>query len=230
MIEKSARHENKKRYPEAIILYMILFLSGSTAALTGANRIEAGGEIGFSITTELLKVFVYIIPSIALIFYLMQGSWKIDFRTLKPGKKDLFCGLLAFPFLLITGAAISYMSVYVSGNSVQLIYITPSTIIGWLVLCISCLFSAYLEEVFFRFYLISVKDDLNMSTSTVLIFSTALFAICHIYEGPWGFLNAAISGFILGFIFISSKSLHGISVAHALYNMTAFTLNAASNN
>jgi len=52
-----------------------------------------------------------------------------------------------------------------------------------------------------------------------LVFSVILFAVCHIYEGPWGFLNAVISGAIFGFVFLRYNSLHGIAVAHALYNI-----------
>ena len=227
MIQKSAKHENKGRYPEAIILYMLLFLLPSAAALTGVNRIGEGSVIEFSTMTELVRIFLYVIPSIALIFYLMHRS-KIDFTALKPHKKDLILGLITLPSLLVVGIIISYVSIYVSG-SIQITYITPSTVIGWLVLCISCLFSAYLEEIFFRFYLLSIKNNLNIRTGTALLFSAALFAICHIYEGPWGFLNAAISGFILGLVFIRYKCLHGISVAHALYNITTFVLHAVTN-
>jgi len=51
-----------------------------------------------------------------------------------------------------------------------------------------------------------------------------LFAVCHIYEGPWGFLNAVISGAILGFVFLRYNSLHGIAAAHALYNISLFVI------
>jgi membrane protease YdiL (CAAX protease family) len=53
-----------------------------------------------------------------------------------------------------------------------------------------------------------------------------LFSICHIYEGPWGFLNAALSGVVLAYAFLRFRSLHGVAIAHALYNILAYVLAA----
>ena len=226
MIEKSTGNENRGRYLEAIILYAALYLSPSLTALTGINQIENGVTIEFPITASIIRIILYIIPSIALILYLMQTPRKIDFKALKPEKKDLICGIITLPSLLLIGIIISILSAYTSESFMEITYIIPSTITGWLILIIFCFFSAYFEEVFFRFYLISKKDELNMSTPAVLVFSTTLFAICHIYEGFWGVLNASAAGLVLGIIFIRYKSLHGISIAHALYNITAYIIYA----
>jgi membrane protease YdiL (CAAX protease family) len=53
-----------------------------------------------------------------------------------------------------------------------------------------------------------------------------LFSVCHLYEGPWGFLNAAISGILLAFIFLRYRSIHGIALAHGLYNVFVYAMNA----
>ena len=58
--------------------------------------------------------------------------------------------------------------------------------------------------------------------------STMLFSICHIYEGPWGFLNSALSGLVLAFTFLRFRSLHGVAIAHALYNILAYVLGAGT--
>jgi len=49
-----------------------------------------------------------------------------------------------------------------------------------------------------------------------------------LYEGPWGFLNAALSGTVLAFVFLRFRSLHGISAAHALYNILVYVLGTVS--
>jgi len=100
---------------------------------------------------------------------------------------------------------------------------------GWIVLCIMCFFSAYLEESYFRVYLISRRKELNLNSAQVLALSAVLFSICHIYGGLWSFVNAAICGVLLGYIFLKYNSLHGISIAHAIYNILAFIINRLIN-
>jgi membrane protease YdiL (CAAX protease family) len=211
-------------YIEAIILYVVLFFSGSVV-LTAAGTRESAG---FSITAELVKIFVYSIPSLALIWYLLLKAKPLRNWEIVPGKKDLTCGLITLSGLLITGLVIAFVSSYMNGASAQVLLYLPSTLAGWIVLVFSLIIAAYTEESFFRFYLLSRKDEFKISAIWALIFSVLLFSICHIYEGPWGFLNAVISGTFLCFIFLKYKSIHGISIAHGLYNIVIYAINAAS--
>jgi len=222
-------------YIESIILYIIIFVRGSTAGQTAF----------FSIPGEIQMILLYYIPSLALIWYLHQARLfqaagsevssltsknpKQEYSILIPGKKDLFCALIAFPCLLITGFAFSIAAEFTGGDGAQILYTSPSSTAGWIMACITCVFSAYLEESFFRFYLLTKREDLNLGAPLALIFSAALFSICHIYEGPWGFLNSLVSALLLGLLFLKFKSLHGLAIAHALYNITAYALNALNN-
>ena len=212
-------------YVEAIILYIVLFFSGSAAQFTGT----AAGTEGFSSVNEIIKILFYFIPSIALIWYLLIKSWKLEFWAVRPGRKDLTACLVTFPVLLITGFIISYISSAVNGASAQTTLYSPGNSAEWIILCFSCIFSAYLEESFFRFYLLKKREELNLNATSALMLSVALFSICHIYEGPWGFLNAVLSGTFLAFIFLRYNSLHGIAIAHALYNISVYIINAVIN-
>jgi len=199
-------------YLEAVILYILLFFSGGRAAV-------------FSISSEIMRISLFFIPSIALIWYLLTRKWKLEYWIVRFGRKDLIGFLITFPCLLITGFSISFTASFIGGvNPISLS--VPQGAVGWIILCISCIFSSYLEESFFRFYLISKRDDFNLNAPAALALSTILFALCHIYEGPWGFLNAFISGLILGFMFLRFNSFHGIAIAHGFYNITAFFLSS----
>ncbi|MCL2765029.1 MAG: CPBP family intramembrane metalloprotease [Treponema sp.] len=209
-------------YIESAILYILLFFSGPAARF-------AGGTAGFSAAAEILKLFFHLIPSLALIWYILFKTWKLEYRIIRPGKKDIVSGLIALPCLLLTGFAITFVSAYFTGASAQAVFYSPVSAADWIVLCFVCIFAAYLEESFFRFYLLSRRQELNLNASSALVLSVALFSICHINEGPWGFLNAALCGTILGFIFLRYNSLHGIAVAHALYNITVYIINAIIN-
>jgi len=208
-------------YIEIFTLYIILFFSGLAGSFSGGTAEPAA----FSVTALIAKTFLYTIPSIALIWHLMIKSWKVEYWILRPGRKDLFSGIITLPCLLITGFSITLISVYVGTASVQTAFPAPSSITEWIILCFSLMCAAYLEESFFRFYLLSGRQEMNLNAPSALAFSVLLFSVCHIYEGPWGFLNSVISAVILGFIFLRYQSLHGIAVAHGFYNIIIYVLN-----
>jgi membrane protease YdiL (CAAX protease family) len=150
----------------------------------------------------------------------MIEVWAVRF-----GKKDIVSGLITLPILLVTGIAVTFASFLIGGSSVAALN-TPSTAIEWIVLCFACMFLAYLEESYFRFYLLTKREELNLTSVSALALSAALFSICHIYGGPWIFLNAVISGVFLGFIFLRYNSLHGIAIAHGMYNISVYIIYA----
>ena len=180
----------------------------------------------FSVTAELVNIFSYLLPSLALIWYLIYKARKIELWAVKPGKKDILSFFIIFPSLLITGIIVTFTGVYIGGNSSQIALKSPSSVIEWVFLSITCLLSAYLEESYFRYYLLTKKEELNLNAASALGVSVVMFSICHIYEGPWGFMNAVISGTILGFVFLRYYSLHGIAIAHAFYNISIYVINA----
>jgi len=209
-------------YIEALILYILLFLHGSLAFFTG----DGAQASNFSATAELLYIFTYLIPALALIWHLLFKAQKLEIWAIRPGKKDFIAFFITFPCLLVTGIIVSFISSYTNGSSQSIMPNLPSTLIEWAFLLVTCLLSAYLEESYFRFYLLSKREELNLNAASALVFSVILFSICHIYEGPWGFLNAVISGTILGFVFLWNNSFHGIAIAHTMYNISIYIISA----
>jgi membrane protease YdiL (CAAX protease family) len=205
-------------YIEALILYVVLFFSGSIS--------PAPAETG-SVFGELSRIFLYNIPSLALIWYLLLkiksfAKWRIGL----PCRKDLIPCLLALPSLMLIGFIIAFISPYFSGITGPPGISPPATTPAWIILGLACISTGYLEESFFRFYLLSKREALGLGPSQAVLISTFLFACCHIYEGPWGFLNAVLSALVLSCIFLRYRSLHGIALAHGLYNIFAYVLAA----
>jgi len=212
-------------YIEALVLYILLFFRGTAAIFIGGGAEAAD----FSVTAELVKIITYSIPSLILIWYLIVKARKIEIWVVNPGKKDLVSFIITLPCLLVTGLIVTFTSLYISGPSAQITLYSPSTATEWVFLSINCLLAAYLEESYFRFYLLSKREELNLNAASALALSVVMFSGCHIYEGPWGFMNAVISGTILGFIFLRYNSLHGIAAAHTLYNILVYVINALFN-
>ena len=204
---------------EPLILYVVLFIRFFTGSA------QPGDPVEFSVSAEIIRIVLYNIPSIALIWYLLLKvkslkEWGVFF----PGKKDFICAALSFPALFLIGLTISIISPYLGEIPSVPHFSPPNSAVPWVILVISCFSAAYLEESFFRFYLLSKREEMGLGPHRAVLVSTLLFSFCHLYEGPWGFLNAALSGVLLAFVFLRFRSLHGIAIAHALYNILVYVL------
>jgi membrane protease YdiL (CAAX protease family) len=201
-------------YIEALLLYTI-FLPGKL------NRPE--GPVLFTAKAELVILFMFTILVLTLIWYLLGRGKPVRDWGLKPCKKDLFSGLIAFPCLFIIGYSAAFAGTHFGAlYDFKELFGAPKGAVEWMFLCISCISRAYLEESYFRFYLLSRRKELKLGAPAAVAVQAALFSFCHIYEGPWGLVSALLSGILLSLIFLRYNALHGIALAHGLYNITAF--------
>jgi membrane protease YdiL (CAAX protease family) len=204
---------------EPLILYLVLFLPGAVSYSPPPDL------TAFSAERELVRILVYNIPSFTLIWYLLLQkkslkAWGIGL----PGKQDLLAGFCALPGLLLIGLTISVVSPFFAGIPAGAGLAAPGGLPGWVVMVVSCITTGYLEESFFRFYLLAGLRDLGIGTGKLVCLSVLLFSLCHVYEGPWGALNAVLAGTLLSFLFLHFKSLHGIALAHGFYNAFVYAL------
>ncbi|MDR0487287.1 MAG: CPBP family intramembrane metalloprotease, partial [Treponema sp.] len=181
-------------YAEALIFYAVLFLSGSV------NRGE--GQAAFSPMTEIARILVYHLPAIALVWYSLLKRKRLRDWGVLPGAKDLLSLVILLPCLLITSFIIVFASSFIVSNTPHTTLHSPSTVVGWIILSVSCLTTGYLEESFFRLYLLARRSEFRLTAPAATVFSVVLFSICHIYEGPWGFLNSVLSGTLFSFVFL----------------------------
>ena len=210
-------------FVEPLILYVVLFFRISVGPSPSNEAVE------FSVTVELARIFLYNIPSLALVWYLLLKEKSLQqWGVTLPGRKDLVPAAWALPALILIGLTISFISRFFTEIPFGSQVLPPYNVISWGILILSCVSTAYLEESFFRFYLLSKRKELGLGPHRAVLVSALLFSVCHIYEGPLGFLNAALSGVLLAFIFLRFRSLHGIAFAHALYNVLVYALGAAA--
>ena len=210
---------------EPLILYFVLFFPGIFNS--PAPELNSG-VIPFSLLREAGRTLTYTIPSLALLWYIMSD--KKGFSALeaeKPGKKDVLPLIIGFPGLIIIGLVISFLITLFPGSQglvpppkVE----APVNAAGWIIMVFSCLGTGYLEESYFRFYLLSKLENLLPQAILRIVLSTVLFAACHIYEGPWGILNAVLASALLSVLFIRWRSLHSIALAHGAYNIFVYVM------
>jgi membrane protease YdiL (CAAX protease family) len=234
---------------EPLILFVVLFLPGafgrtdlpaeipdSVARPAGITEIlsepaEEGGEEAenlppvtvFSSYRELNHILVYKLPGLALIWYLLLGRKAKRGRIPRLSRRDLWSVLAALPALLLSALSVSlaasFFKMIPGGGPLES---PPARISAWVLVILSCLSTGYLEESFFRYYLYKKLTLFGLDAPRFILVSTALFSLCHIYEGPWGTMNACFAGLILALIFTRFRALHGIALAHGLYNLLAY--------
>jgi membrane protease YdiL (CAAX protease family) len=204
---------------EPLILYLVLFFPGAIPF----SRFPPA----FSPWEALSRIFLYQLPALALVWYLLLRTKSLrEWGITLPRRKDLLPGLLALPGLLLIGLTISLViplfNYIEEGPKIE----SPSLPAGWLMLILSCLVTGYLEESFFRFYLSVRLEGAGLAPVKITLLSVLLFSVCHLYEGPWGTLNATLAGVLLSLLFLRYRSLHGIALAHGLYNIFVYAAGA----
>jgi membrane protease YdiL (CAAX protease family) len=236
---------------EPFILFVILFLPGAfgRAAFpaeipeSGAVKPALAGEVlpelpekegeeaeilppvtAFSSLRELDRILGYNLPALALIWYLLLRP-KIKDRGRIPAfsRRDLRALLAALPALLLSALSVSLAaSLFDAVPGGAPLGRPPAKISAWVLVILSCLSTGYLEESFFRYYLYRKLTLFGLDATRFILVSTALFSLCHIYEGPWGTMNACFAGLLLALIFTRFRALHGLALAHGLYNLMVY--------
>jgi membrane protease YdiL (CAAX protease family) len=207
-------------FAEPLILYWVLFLPS-----WGFPAPEAE-VFAFSINRELGRIFAYNLPALALIRHLVLR----DGRSLAPlpgpwpRRRDLVTALFTLPALAGLGALVSLLGSLFPEPVAAPEFGFPQGPAAVAVMILSCLSAAYLEETYFRFYLF--RQLAGAGPAKAALVSSLLFALCHLYEGPLGVLNAFAAGLLLFYIFARRHSLHGIAWAHGGYNVFVYVMAA----
>ena len=210
---------------EALILFFVLFFPALFASPYSGGTTPPMA-IPFSVLRELSRTFTYTLPSLALLWYILPD--KKGFSALKKEKihlRDIFIFIIGLSGLIITGLGIALL-VSLFSYSMEIapppMVEGPANIWGWMVLVLSCLATGYLEESYFRYYLLTRLKMSVPGAVAGVIFSTALFSLCHMYEGLWGVLNAILAGLLLSLLFIRFRSFHAIAWSHGAYNIFVY--------
>lgn len=83
---------------------------------------------------------------------------------------------------------------------------------------LTCLVTGYREELFFRSYIIKRGIMSGLSIAVSIFLSALFFSIGHLYQGILGFIGTFLIGLYFAVIFIKTKNLHIIAIAHGIFN------------
>lgn len=183
-------------------------------------------EWNFPVTQMILFV-------IAIFIYLYCKYLRTNFQW---NKFDILLKLL-FPFVYTVTLLFSlslffkYFSIIFQnhGESAGIQITKPESALQWIFCLLNLGFSAFYEEVIFRFYLTDgflhlINKDSKIIRIAVEAVTALLFAFGHLYMGFLSFLNALFAHIILRICYKRSESIYGVFAAHYIYNIISLIL------
>jgi len=177
----------------------------------------ANEVLPFDTLDELSRIFLRDLPAIALVWYLSRRSLASD-PFIRPRRSDTLVAFGGFVVLALVSTGTGLAASFFSSGEAEAFIESPTNPVEWLIAIASCIATGYLEESYFRGYLISKIEALGIAIPQTIAVAVTLFALCHLYEGPWGTINAVFAGTVLSLTFIRYRSIHPIAWAHAAYN------------
>jgi membrane protease YdiL (CAAX protease family) len=182
----------------------------------------------FSMQDHLSRISAFNMPLLLILWHISsrgRGTGiEPDAISKSPSVRALF-GFLSFAGLLVIAISLSILASCAGNAQTIPLPAVPETLFGFFVLFLSCLSTAYLEEGFFRFYFFRICSSLGVSAVLACAVSALAFASLHIWEGFWGAFNALFAAVFLSFVYLKTKSLHVIALAHTAYDIFAYIAN-----
>ena len=177
------------------------------------------------LTYQLANIAFALVPVLLAIYLLSRTHANpahlvgVDLR--RPGR-DLGLGLLIAAGIGVPGLGL-YLAARAAGLNTQ-VQASALTDNWWTipVLVLAAAQNAILEQVIMIGYLFTRLRQLQWRLPAILLMSAVIRGSYHLYQGFGGFLGNTIMGVIFGLIYLRTKRLAPLVVAHTLLDVTAF--------
>ncbi len=196
---------------EVLVVFAALFLPGYFSA---PREAFAGGLLLF-LGAALFQTL--------LLLYLMslRGPGALARSGVRaPGARDLFVAVAAAAALLALSASLGWVASRLGEAGRQALPPRLPELAGAApaVLALLSLVTGYREELFYRCYLVPRLSAMGVPAAASVAAAAAVFAAGHAYQGPLAVVLALAQGAAFGALLLRGTSLHGLALAHALYN------------
>ena len=203
---------------EFALLFGVLFLPGMLAQ---------GGDVdpqSFESIRYQIQLLAVAIPQILLVVTfsdLRRPGSSRRFGWRRPDRGDLISAFVGITGVLAVVWAVSILAGIITSGGEGTEPVIDWSFERWelipLVL-VSTMAIGYREEIFYRAYITDRAEEAGVDPRFALAGGALLFAAGHVYQGVMGFVIALAIGLLLGAVYLKGRSLHGIAVAHGLYN------------
>ncbi len=197
---------------DVAILFGVMFLPG----IIGQGQVT--DPAAFERIIYHAQILAVGLPQIALVLYIarqVDPELPSAIGARRPTVSDLALAAGAAIGIIVLSAAVVGATANGTTQGVTWRFNRPE--LAPLVL-ISSLTVGYREEIFFRAYLLTRLQTRGAPTAAAIAASALLFSVGHVYQGIAAAVFAALMGALLAIVWFRTRSLHGIAIAHGLYN------------
>ncbi len=204
---------------ELALLFAVLFLPGMLAQ---TGQIDPGSFESISYHIQILAVAI---PQILLVVAVGDlrrpgSSRRYGFRP--PDRSDLIAAIIGLVATWVTVGIISLAAGFVATDADAM---QPA--VSWTfgryelvpLAAVSALAIGYREEIFFRAFIADRAEEAGVDPRVALGVAALVFAAGHVYQGLAGFVISLAIGMVLAGVYLRTRSLHGVAIAHGLYNL-----------
>jgi len=175
--------------------------------------------------------FNWSFPFQALILFFLALGLFLFYNDSSFSITNLLPCIFTLGLLFFTSLIFKIIDIIFIKNAEKVELILPDNFLAWLFCILNFLFSAFYEEVLYRFYfpqaLISFFEGKSNKKIIPLIcelITALLFAFAHLYLGYLSVINAFFAHIILRITFKKSKAIWSGFIAHFIYNMISLIL------
>lgn len=183
------------------------------------------------------RQLIYALFAFSLYFFYRNRVLSYEKRTIN----KIFRFPLIFTFSILFFIQLIFKVISISDNyfsqnqnsmDFQTNILLPDTFFTWFFCILNFLFSAFFEEVIYRFYLpmslhsfFSQKSQENKAVFILIeVICSLFFAFSHLYLGFLSVLNAFFAHIVLRSSFFVSRNIYCNTAAHFLYNVISLIL------
>lgn len=172
---------------------------------------------------------VFPLMPVVLVLYLLwavqrpeEGPFRAMGFDLARPRRDLGAGFLIFAGIGVAGVAF-YVFAVLTGINTQ---VNPANLVAawWMVpiLILRAAMNGILEEVVMVGYLFTRWAQRGGQMWQILVISALVRGGYHLYQGFGGFIGNLVMGLVFGWIYLKTKRVMPLVVAHTLLDVVAF--------
>ncbi len=199
------------------LLFSVLFLPGMLSQSAGVDP-SVFTQIAYHV--QLLAISLPQIVLVAWLPNLVTPGFSVKMGWVRPTKTDVTPAVIGLLAAWAASFALAVIATAIAGPEIA------EGSVDWIfdryelvpLVLVSTLAIGYREEIFYRAYLAHRAEDLGMEPRTLLYAGVVVFGLGHLYQGVGGLVVSMVIGAVFVEVYLRFKSLHGIAIAHALFN------------
>lgn len=204
-----------------------------SAQTTAMNSSRVPDRPWLDLAYQLADILLPLVPVALALFLLAQdlpagpgrrgaGAHRVIGLDLSRPGRDTAAGLGLAALIGIPGLGLYLVARELGVNTTISAAGLPDIWWGIPVLVLAAVGNALLEEVVMVGYLFTRWAQAGWSTATIIVTSALVRGSYHLYQGFGGFIGNVAMGLILGLVFVRTKRVMPLVVAHTVLDVVAF--------